>query len=241
MKEQNVNPQVRRIIEEFVCQATKAYGEGLRSVILYGSATSSEFIPGHSNVNLLVVLEDAALENLKVMATIFRKRSFSMITPLFLTEHYLVTSLDIFPIEFLDIKENYVVMYGKDVMHGRQVDSKNLRFQCEQELKSKLIVIKSAYVKISNVRQMRAFLFKAFTSIMHISRNLVRLKGKVPGYSKSEIIAQLGIEFSFDTTTLKRIAEIKQGNLRLRPDENEALLVALLKDLEHIIALVDTL
>ncbi len=47
--------------------------------------------------------------------------------PLFLTEEQINSSTDIFPIEFLDMQENYTVIYGKDVLRDISVDIKNLQ------------------------------------------------------------------------------------------------------------------
>ena len=58
-----------------------------------------------------------------------------MINPVFFTEDYIIRSTDVFPIEFLDMKENHVTLYGKDLFEAIAVDTKNLRFQCEQEIK----------------------------------------------------------------------------------------------------------
>lgn len=241
MKELNLAQKHKDILDSFLCNLKDIYREGLVSIILYGSAASGEFVATHSNINLLVVLNDTSLTNLDRVSAILNKRKFQIINPLFFTEDYIRGSLDVFPIEFLDMQENYAVLHGKDCLAGLEVDTKNLRFQCEQELKAKLINIKNLYLRNKNKYALRNFLFKSFTSIIHILRNLVRLKGKKPAYLKEDILSEIKEEFNIDVSNFKRILEVKNRNLKLSYKELELLLLTLVGDLEKIVNLVDTL
>jgi len=239
MKEENVSAPIRHIVEQLVARLTTTYGEGLISVILYGSAASGEFSAQHSNINLVIVLDDARLEKVKKMQGYLQRYRFRRVAPLFFTEDYIARSLDVFPIEFLDMQENYVVFYGKDLFRELRVDTRNLRFQCEQELKSKLITIKSAYVKIRTRDELNALLMRSFASVMHLSRNLLRLKGQVPAYVKEELILQLVAQFNCKAAIFKRIAEAKRKDSMLSEKETDSLIMELASELERIIEIVD--
>ncbi|MDP3732602.1 MAG: hypothetical protein Q8R31_06270, partial [Candidatus Omnitrophota bacterium] len=177
MEELKISGKLKNILQQFIRGLKDIYQEELISIILYGSAVSGEFIEKHSNLNLLAVLENTNLENLKRAARLINK--FSIINSLFLTEDYIRRSTDVFPIEFLDIQENYSVLYGKDILKGVNIDIRNLRFQCEQELKAKLITLRQLYLKINRDKPaLKDLLLRSITSILHISRNVLRLKGK---------------------------------------------------------------
>ncbi|MBU1870219.1 MAG: hypothetical protein KJ818_07105, partial [Candidatus Omnitrophica bacterium] len=217
------------------------YPDGLVSVILYGSASSGEFMDKHSNINLLVVLTDTTLKNLKKASPLINNVRFGIINPLFFTESYIAKSLDVFPIEFLDMKESYAVLYGKDCLKDLIVDPKNLRFQCEQELKSKLINIKKSYLKINNKNELKNTLFKASTSVMHILKNLLRLKLKAPAYLKEDCLDQVSKEFNRELSGLKRALEAKKKNLKFSYAEIDSLFSDFVEDLENMVSVVDEL
>jgi predicted nucleotidyltransferase len=216
------------------------YGEELVSLILYGSAVSGEFVDKLSDLNLLVLLKNTDLELLKRSSKLVKK--FKMVNTVFLTEEYIAGSLDIFPIEFLDIQENYFLLSGKDVLKDIRVDISNLRLQCEQELKAKLLKLRQAYVLLNdNKAALRGVLFMSFTSILHILRNVLRLKGRRPPYLKPEVIKDLGSEFKLDILVWAKILSAKNKEVKLAGREVEQLFIRFVKDLESIVAIVDKL
>lgn len=241
MKEENVSAGVRRIVEQFVAKAVSIYGKKLKSVMLYGSAASGEFSQRHSNINLLVVLEDTSLKSLKKIKGLSWQFRFRNISPLFFSEDYIARSLDVFPVEFQDIRENYVVFYGQDTLRDLSIDTKNLRFQCEQELKSKLIRLRSVYVRSNSKADLTDLLIRSFTSVMHLSRNLLRLKGINPAYKKEKLIPQLASEFHIKTEIFKKLLDIKNDSRALGMGEIDSLLDKLATEIEKIITIVDQL
>lgn len=233
--------KIKNILTDFVHAIKGIYKDGLVSVILYGSAARGDFSRRYSNINLAVVLRDASLDNLKRASGVMNKRCFRRLFVIFLTEEYMNRSRDVFPIEFLDMKENNMPLYGKDVLEGLEVDMRNLRFQCEQELKAKLINIKRQYLMARGAAALRGLVFKHLTSSLHIFRNLIRLKGGSPDYLKRDLLQALGREFEIDTGVFGRILEAKNKNLSLSYREAEALLFGFAAELEKAISSVDRL
>lgn len=240
MEELKISVKLRNILQQFIRGLKDIYQEELVSIILYGSAVSGEFIEKHSNLNLLVVLHNTNLENLKGATRFINK--FRIINPLFLTEDYIKRSTDIFPIEFLDIQENYSVLYGKDILKDVDIDIRNLRFQCEQELKAKLISLRQLYLRINkNKTALKDLLLRTITSILHISRNVLRLRGKRPPYKKDEILKELAAEFQIDTGVWAKILAAKNKQVKLGNKDIENLFVNFISELEKIVDIVDRL
>jgi len=236
---QSLPKKIKGITDDFVRELKNVYGDGLVSVVLYGSAASGEYAVRHSNVNIAVILRDAGIRNLSKMAPIMKKRRFRIINPVFFTEEYIRRSTDVFPIEFLDMKENYAVLYGKDVLVDLSIDTKNLKFQCEQELKSKLINIKRAYLLNANRAFFGKALFRLFTSSLHILRNIIRLKSGVAVYSKENIIREAAKEFGIDPDNLNKILAAKIKGAGLTAKEKEMLFFSFVEDLEKLTEAVD--
>lgn len=227
-------------LRDFIQSLKEIYQQELVSLILYGSGASGEFIDKRSNLNLLVVLQNTDLKNLKKASKAVNKSS--LLRPLFLSEDYILSSLDIFPIEFLDMQENYLVLYGKDVLGGLNIEIKNLRFQCEQELKAKLLNLRQLYLKINRDRTaLRNLLFKSFTSSLHILRNTLRLKGRKPSYQKQEILGDLLLEFQLNKDVWGRILAARNKQIKLSGEDIEGLFIAFVRDLEKIVEVIDRL
>lgn len=231
--------KIKKITEELIKGLQNFYGNNLVSVILYGSAASGEYARRRSNVNIAVILNDTSLSSLAKCSRLLNKRKFLIINPVFFTEDYIKRSVDVFPIEFIDMKENHVLLYGKDILNEITIDIKNLRFQCEQEIKSKIINIKRQYLRAESAFMLKNILFKSLTSTIHILRNLIRLKGSKPSYTKEEALKETAKQFGIDVTPLQKTLDAKNGNLKLSHQEIDRLVACLVEILENISDKVD--
>jgi len=94
----------------------KIYGDDLTSIILYGSAAGKDYRPGKSDLNFIIVLSEEAIDRLgEAVETVSRWRKKNVATPLFMTKSYISSSLDSYPLEFLNMRNGYVLVYGEDV------------------------------------------------------------------------------------------------------------------------------
>lgn len=237
MKDLLLPSKLKREVNFFILGLRKTYREDLLSVVLYGSAAST---PLYSNLNILVLLRSTSLSELKKATSVVNK--FKNLTPLFLTEEYILSSIDIFPIEFLDMQENYILLYGKNFLKDIHVDLKNLRFQCEQELKAKLLSLKQLYVGLNyRPAALKEPLFRSFTSIMHILRNVLRLKGRQPPYKKEDLLKELAVHFKIEISHWEKILAAKLKKIRINKVETEELFLVFVDNLEEIIRTVDAL
>jgi len=232
--------KLEREINYFVLGLKETYKDDLLTVALYGSSASAEFSHRYSNLNILVILKSTNPAKLKKATSLVNK--FKDLTPLFLTKEYILSSLDIFPIEFLDMQENYILLYGEDLLKDIRVDLKNLRFQCEHELKAKLLNLKQSYLGLSNRPEtLREPLIRAFTSVLHILRNVLRIKGKQPPYKKEDLLKEIAAHFKIEIGHWEKILAAKLKKIRINKAQTEELFLTFVDNLEEIIQAVDAL
>src|SRR5512137_826677 len=100
------NPE--EIFQTVVKDYQTIFGSDLLSIMLYGSGARGEYIPQKSDINFLILLSDNGINNLsKAFEVVSRWHKSRVSTPLFLTNNYIQASLDVFPIEFLNLKSYY--------------------------------------------------------------------------------------------------------------------------------------
>jgi len=129
-----------------------AAGPSFRALYVYGSALGPGFDRDSSDVNLLVVLDSMPFARLEALADGAAKLpppgdGKFRFAPLVLTEGTLQGSTDVFPIDFLDLKERRALIEGADVLAGLEVPLVNLRHQCEYELRSRFIGLRQAWLR----------------------------------------------------------------------------------------------
>jgi predicted nucleotidyltransferase len=136
--------------QEFTSKLKDELGDDLKAGYLYGSSASADFDPKVSDYNVMLVVEERNMATLNKLAKVCKLwiRSGNA-TPLIFTEKRILNSLDVFPIEFFDIKRSYKVLFGEDFIKDLDIQKNNLRHQLENEFKGKLIHLSSAYLQTS--------------------------------------------------------------------------------------------
>ncbi|MCK6499797.1 MAG: nucleotidyltransferase domain-containing protein, partial [Nitrospira sp.] len=102
----DIPSEVQELLQRYVKETTALFGQQLEGIILYGSAVRGEFLPGRSNVNLLLLVNGYEREGLKRYAKAQRRWSREQFAvPLLLTEADLTKPGTVFPLEYLEIQE----------------------------------------------------------------------------------------------------------------------------------------
>ncbi len=185
-----------RILAKVLDELKAALGEDLEAVALYGSAADGEFMPGLSDINLMVILSPAGLTSLNRLAPLanswLKKR---VAPPLTLSREELERSLDTFPLEFLNIKLRHKMLFGPDVLAEVEIDSGDLRLQCEREIKGKLFLLRKAMLQTGgrerDLKQTALDSIKAFTAIF---RGVLHLLGDDPaGLTAAQVLDRASV------------------------------------------------
>ena len=178
-----------QIFEQFINDYKNAFEEELVSIILYGSAARGEYVYKKSDINFLIILKEKGIRQLKkILPLIKRWQKSKVSTPLILTNEYILSSLDSFPIEFLSMRQNYKVIFGEDALSSVKINDKDLRLQCEREIRGKLLYLRESYLNSLGdarmIKQLIQLSLPAFTSIFSA---LLHLKKIELPTSKAEI------------------------------------------------------
>lgn len=136
---------VSRVVEPFLAEADRTLGSGY-SAVLYGSAARSDFIPGRSDINLMLVLDELNPAILRSLSRAFAGwRKAVQEPPLILSRAEWNRATDAFPIEITDMRLSYELLRGPDPLQGVQVDHTDLRKALEREFRGKLLRLRQGY------------------------------------------------------------------------------------------------
>jgi hypothetical protein len=219
----------------------RIFGENLVSVILYGSAGTPEYIPKKSDLNFLIVLSEEGIEQLNLaheLAAKWHKKKVS--TPLFLTKDYIESSLDTFPIEFLNIKRNYKVVLGEDVLAELSFNKEFVRMQCERELKGKLLLLREKYVETrGRARVLKNLIAASVPTCVFVFKALLYLLDKEVPATKHETISVLARELNIDEGLFLTLLKIRERVLKPPAKEIDGMFQAYLKEMRNLALLMD--
>lgn len=231
------------VFPEIAGELKGIYGSGLQSIILYGSGARGEYVAGKSDINFLVVLaEDAAGDLEKVLPRIPKWKKRAVATPFFMTKSFIGSSIDVYPIEFLDMKRHYQVVYGEDVLKDLIFDGRALRLQCERELKGKLMLLRTGFLetadKAEDLGRMTAASITAFLSIFVA---LLTLKGREVPHGRRRIVEVTAETYGFDATPFLRCIDLREGKKHLSLTDLKTVVRSYMTEIQKLIAVVDRL
>lgn len=231
------------IFGEFTGDYQEIFRDDLQSIILYGSGARGEYIPKKSDLNFLIVLTETAMARLGEAFPLIRKwRKRRVNIPLFLTEEYINSSLDSFPVEFLNFREGHVLVFGNDVLGELTFDKKSIRLQCERELKGKLLLLREAYLdsegKVGNLGQVLSASLTAFLSLF---RALLFLRGREIPHHHDELISTTAREIGFEENSFMEVLRVREGKVKARRDEMQRIVEGYLGAIRELWKIVDRL
>ncbi len=204
-----INPQIAGVANTFVQEISSAFSQQVLSLSLTGSCLTGDYIHGKSDINSVLVLREmdpSCLDKLASMGRRYGKKRLR--APLTMTREYIERSLDVFPIEFLDIKLIHKTVYGEDLFSDLSINKSLLRLQCERDLKAKLIHLHQGYISCSGGgRGLRALLLEAYPGFFPLFRamlSIVRIN-RPPSILKAEVLSDMESHFGISMDSLRDI------------------------------------
>ncbi len=231
----------KELLADFVSDCRQAFGDGVLSVVLYGSAAGDDYEPGRSDVNLLVVLSEQAIEELeRAFSLTARWRKRGVAVPLFLTEDYIRRSLDAFPVEYLDLQRRHLLVYGKDVLKSLRPEPRYVRLQCEREAKGKLLLLREAYLETGGApKALRDLIFRSLGAVLAILEALLQLEGSEIPKGRRAAVRAACRRLGLDGSLFDELLDIRQGRKKPGSEELRTIFKKYLSQMKKISDIVD--
>jgi len=207
-------------IRPFFEEVMQCCPEKVHSVYVTGSAVTPDFRESTSDVNSLIVLNDLHFEFFKFLAPLGKKfKSKGVAAPLVMTPSYIQDSLDVFPMEFLELRLIHKTALGPDIVQDLEIDPVLLRLQCEREIKTRLIGLWNGYISSTGETDMIAqLLYRSIKGCMPLFRSIVFLLGKLPPIKKMDVIGAISDNTGIDKDILIKALLLKESPIKNREE-----------------------
>lgn len=204
-----------KLLKSYVKDVAKVYGNELESVILYGSAVRGEFLPGLSNLNVLLILSSYDLSVLKKYDGLHKRWSKEqVVVPLFLTRPDLESASTAFPLEYQDIRDCHRVLWGQDPFVGLKIDSRYLAAEVVQGLRGNLFRLRQRLVEGRNTEEAITILLPlSITALLPVLRGLQRLLGRPVMMHGEPLLKDIESHLEIDLAGLRDALALKRGNI----------------------------
>ncbi|MBN2328300.1 MAG: hypothetical protein JXR73_14225 [Candidatus Omnitrophica bacterium] len=215
-----VPESVRSTIKDYFSKFINIFPDKIDSIYLYGSVITEDFRPEQSDVNSMVLFDSFESKEIGALRSVVRgglkKR---IIAPLCLSVETFRRSADVFPLEFIEIKDKHLCLYG-DCDHVNELDipREHLRAKIEEQIKGKLIRLRQVYMEHQGLdRELADVLVEAQRQLFPVFRNLLRFLGMdSPPVSKDEILSKLESRTQFALLPCRQVWEHMTGRASIK-------------------------
>ncbi len=238
----------KRIVQEalnsLVGDLRATHGENLASVVLYGSAAAGDHVELRSDYNLLIALKRITPEDLRQAQAPMREwQRLGHPLPVYFTVEELADAADVFPIEFHQMANARVVLFGKDPFEFVTVSDLSLRLQAEYELRSKLIQLRRLYIPASaSLEKLTDLMSDSLASFAALFRAVLILHGREAPVAKPDCVRATVRLLNLDPKPFEAIFELRATGAQPSSDQDaNELFAAYMVQIERVIEAVDHL
>ena len=205
-------PDISGKADVFFRDLLDVFGPRIHSLHIVGSVLTPDYHPATSDINSVVVFNDLDIGDIRKLAPVGRAHAKKKISPpLLMTVRHIEDALDVFPVEFLNFSLVHMTAYGKDIFSDLRIDRKDLRLQCERELKVMLIGLRQGYLSmLEDKKRLNEAFFKSIKSYIPLMRGIIYMLGKEPPIPAVQVMETLSVMTGVDTGIFARVHEKKR-------------------------------
>ena len=235
--------ETQKLVQAYARDVKAAFGDRLEGLLIYGSAVRGEFLPGRSNLNLLMLLASYDAATLKLYGPLHRRWSKEqVVVPLFLTEAELNRSSAVFPLEFLEMQEHHRVLGGRDPFVGFHVKTDRLKDQVIQGFAAHVLRLRQRYVEGGGTDDAVTILLPlCITSMIPLLRGVQRFLGKPVPAQSDAVLNDTNAYFQQEFRGFRDALLMKRGHITPGPAEIPRLFDRYLSDATTMAEIVATL
>jgi hypothetical protein len=129
-----------------------------------------------------------------------------------MNQEELLTSSELFPLEYFEIKDSHVLLEGRDPFPELHLTTTNLMVQCQQELTGNLFRIRQRFVEGEGKPEaIFALLPISLTALIPCLRGLFRLLDQSPSGTSAAIIERLQTTLQVEPMVFQEVLDVKRG------------------------------
>ncbi len=218
-------------------------GDNLRSVTVVGSALTEDYQPGVSDINTVVLLGEHSIMALNTVAALAGPLNRNKLSPpLLMTPSYIERSRDVFGIEFLDFQLTHETIWGEDPFAPLHIEKKDVRLQCERELKAMLVRLRQGYIAAAGDRKVvRDILISTAKGLAPLVRAMLWLKDSERPQAMEPAVRRAAGAFNVELDAVIAAERWRYEKPRLTDADVEKHFTAIVDAVDRLTATVDQL
>jgi len=225
----------KEIVDDFSSNLTATLGNEIKSLYLFGSMIIQEdFHFGISDINTFIIFKnESSNKTISKVSQIYKRyNKYPFSVPLMLKEREVLDAKDVFPVEFIEIKEKNMLLYGDDFLKDIELNLSDIRRQCETEIRAKIIGLRKMLFSQDALIKNQDVLYKSLTSTIVLLKQILRIKGQSIPETRLDVLNALEGYFNQSFDGIKNLYTMRRDEVKITKNILEALILKYIEDLE---------
>ncbi len=230
--------KIQETIDKLTADLRSELGENILSFHIFGSVmVDRDFHPGVSDINTFLIISDTAKPDLivKISQIYSRYKKLPFAIPLIFKKSELQSALDVFPVEFIEMRDRNRIIFGEDLLKDIEISKENLRRQCEMEIRAKVLGLRKMLFAEKEILKHQDYLFKSLTSTIVLLKQIFRIKDLSIPETRDEIIDGLENIYSRSFGGIKNLYTMRAKTEKITKNIIEKLMEDYIENLEFFI------
>ncbi len=145
-----------------------------------------------------------------------------------------------FPIEFLSFKLVHHTLYGEDLLAGLEINRQELKYQCDRELKGRVVWLQKNYLSSrGDKKTLAAYIVSHMGGYLPIFRGILLLLGQEPPPGLERVLDLLSKSTGTDTRVFAETYAIKKNQAQPSKEEVSRLFAEFYQATQRLVEVVD--
>ena len=177
----------------------KAFGDNLVSFVLYGQEHAS----------ILVLFNTLSYKDLMAQKKLLKQFKNLMDNVHYFLVDEFIHSADVFPVEFLAIKQEALLVHGHDKLKDVVIDKRHLRHECEYIFRSNVLKLRSGFCLNHSPTVLIRESLKSYFMVFHVLHELDNRFVSILE-DKEALLTSVSSQLAVDLTVFKEIYTLPQ-------------------------------
>lgn len=222
----------QKLLDSFKDVILEIFSEELLQIVLYNDKDPN-------SDDILIILKSFNLPKMKKANSAINKLiKNGFPAPLFMTQEFIKSSLDSYPLEFLNIKTDYYNLFVKndeDFIKTLVFDNQFIRLQIERELKGKYLLITSNYIpNISSQKILNSLITRSILSLKPVLKGILYLNEKALPPIYEDLLESVQKTLNLEISSLIKAFNICYGKEKIKDINIDVFFDTYLKDIENL-------
>lgn len=213
------HPEIDETLDRLVQRLREAAASNLLGIALYGGLVKGRYTPGHSDINVLLVLADAGLESLLPLAPVLTAALHEAhVVPFVVTPADLRAAAVLFPVKILEMQLWHRLLWGNVHLGEIHVQPEPLRLRALQEIRNLELGLRLRVVEHGgDPEALWRGLTRKISKLAGILEILLRARGVEVPADRAGVLRESARHFEIPPERIERIAGFRRADGR--PDD----------------------